>query len=515
MSHLRPAQRPRQRAVGQCPRRASHGIALCAAAIAALFALPTHAEILRVGTSGDYPPFSHAISETEYEGFDIDVARRFAADHGYEIEFVRFRWSRLEAQLAAGRFDIAMSGITLRPQRSLVGSYSHPVIESGVVALVTEDSPIGDIAHLGRPGLRIGVNAGGHLESVARAQFPNAVLIAIDDNSAIAPALLELGIDAAITDTLEAPVWQQQVPGARTFGPFSRDRKAYLVHPDRRDLARQLDRWLIARELDGSLSRIRREHFGAELKGPTALPIDALAAAIDERLALMPWVLASKRANAQPILMPSQERRVRETMLAAVRRAETAAGRIPWPEAELLQTIEMQIQVARRVQSLAGRDEDFEPEKIYDLDTELRPAIARISDRIAETLAVLPPDSAEWRVRSAINGGLRSPWVEDAMKRDIAESLLRLLAAARAQAQQPPSDALAPGSPAAPGAAPPFVQTPVGSAAPPYTLSPVGSAEPAFTRTPVGSAELRFLQTPAGSAAPPFTRTEAGTAGTQ
>ncbi|HSG90170.1 MAG TPA: transporter substrate-binding domain-containing protein, partial [Pseudomonadales bacterium] len=68
--------------------------------------------VLRVGTSGDYPPFSRA-----GEGFDVDVAKRLARDLGMRIEWVPFRWPELERRLRAGDFDVVMSGVTWRPER--------------------------------------------------------------------------------------------------------------------------------------------------------------------------------------------------------------------------------------------------------------------------------------------------------------------------------------------------------------------------------------------------------------
>ena len=45
---------------------------------------------LRVGTTGDFNPMSFKDpGSNEYQGFDIDVAKQFAADMEVEIEFRR------------------------------------------------------------------------------------------------------------------------------------------------------------------------------------------------------------------------------------------------------------------------------------------------------------------------------------------------------------------------------------------------------------------------------------------
>src|SRR5882724_3538783 len=57
-------------------------------------ALPTAKPVLRVGTSGDYPPFS-----IDGRGFDVDVARELGRSLGVRIEWVRFRWPDLAAAI--------------------------------------------------------------------------------------------------------------------------------------------------------------------------------------------------------------------------------------------------------------------------------------------------------------------------------------------------------------------------------------------------------------------------------
>ena len=75
-------------------------------------------DLLRVGTSGDYAPFS-VLEDGHYAGYDVELARRFADAHDLELQFVPFVWSNLRSDLEAGRFDLAMSGVTIRKDRSL------------------------------------------------------------------------------------------------------------------------------------------------------------------------------------------------------------------------------------------------------------------------------------------------------------------------------------------------------------------------------------------------------------
>src|SRR5437762_12606401 len=86
-----------------------------AAAIALLAAACLHprpeAPPLRVGTSGNYPPFSLA-RDGRLKGLDVEVARRFAHDGGRRLELVPLPSPELMRDLAAGRFHLAMGGVT-------------------------------------------------------------------------------------------------------------------------------------------------------------------------------------------------------------------------------------------------------------------------------------------------------------------------------------------------------------------------------------------------------------------
>jgi cyclohexadienyl dehydratase len=395
---------------------------------------------LRVGTSGDYPPFSAGDPATfdGVDGFDVVVARAYAEERGLALRFVPFRWPALLADLAADRFDLAASGVTVRPERSLAGRFSVPLAESAALVLAHGHLPVDNLDELDQRRFRIGVNAGGHLERVARARFRRATLVSIPENQGVLRSLQELDVDAVVTDTLEAPVWERQVEDVRRLGPFTRDRKALLVRPEQGDLAADLDRWLMEREADGSLSRLRRRWLAGTRSRPLAAPLEALVAASDERLALMPWVLAAKRRDVLPIADPVREKRVIEAGVAAVARAAEEAGRPAPPEDAVRAFYRAQIDAAKQVQLRAGRAEDFTPpEPIPDLEGELRPALIRIGERIATLLVALPEDLDEARVVRTCHDGLRSPWLDDSSEGQLARAFVAIAKAPRS----PPEEA--------------------------------------------------------------------------
>src|SRR5690349_5946216 len=65
---------------------------------------------LRVGTSGDYAPFSVRREDGALGGFDVELAERLASDLGLSLRWVPFRWPELSARMSAGEFDVVMGG---------------------------------------------------------------------------------------------------------------------------------------------------------------------------------------------------------------------------------------------------------------------------------------------------------------------------------------------------------------------------------------------------------------------
>jgi cyclohexadienyl dehydratase len=392
--------------------------------------------VLRVGVSGDYPPFSLLTGEDPivFEGFDVAVARAYAEERGRVLILERFRWPDLIRDLEADRFDLAMSGVTIVPERSAMGRFSVPVVETGAVVLARQPERFPDLAALNRSIIRIGVNAGGYLERVAETQFRRATVVAIPDNAAVLDALLSQDVHAVLTDTAEASLWREAAEGVKLLGPLTRDRKAYLVRADRPGLAADLDRWLLEREADGSLGALRRRHLGENAGPAVATPLDALLAAVDERLALMPIVGVAKRREGIALVVERREATVLAAAVEAVGEA-AAAAKMPPPSRDLVRAaFRAQIEAAKQVQWAAIKDSRYErPEVVPGVDEVLRPALLRIGEKIARLIVALPQGLDREAVRAAARDQLRTARLTETSKHAIADSIANLSQAPRTQ----------------------------------------------------------------------------------
>ncbi len=344
---------------------------------------------LRAATSGDYPPLS-SWTGAQPEGFAPSLVGAFAAHEHVPVVWSRFRWPDLSSGITSDRFVLAADGITVRPERSIVGRFTIPIARGGAVLLLRRPSwappEARDLQALDRADLRIVVNAGGHLERVTRRLFHAATITAIPDNASVRNALARREADAAMTNTFEAPRWSAGLEGIDAIGPLTNDTTALFLRADESELEERIDAWLLDEEASGRLGALRAKTLGTT--APVAEPVSALVAATAERLALMPFVAAAKKVSGQTVEDTAQEERVLAAARASVAKA-AAAHRVPAPPVVAIDTFfRAQIELAKTVQDRAPTPLDAK----YSLAEQLRPAIARISARMAFLVVRLPRD---------------------------------------------------------------------------------------------------------------------------
>lgn len=381
--------------------------------------LAAESGVLRVGISGSYPPFAQlpkvvvpqvvdltqpsALTPApapQPSGFDVDIARQFAAASHRKVEFVPFEWPQLAELVQRGSIDLAMSGITLRADRALLGRFSRPYLATGAVAVVraTAADRAAHIDWLDAPEIKLAVNRGGYLEKLARSRFASASLVLVDDNRDLPQMVVDGQVDAALAERFEAQAWQAR--GLRVTPTFTTDLKAYWGAPGAAAVVAELDDWLAARERDGWLDRQRQKWFGsASHQDVNASCVAAVRARLAMRLDLMPYVAAAKRAAGQLVEDPAQEARVLQSAREAAQRHQLSPDRVAELFRHLIEAAKL-IQVQAMMQGggdLAAPTLVSVRESLMFESAELIAELARCRGRLEDlagrplTSSVLPP----------------------------------------------------------------------------------------------------------------------------
>lgn len=345
---------------------------------------------LRVGTSGDYAPFSTRDAAGTARGFDTEIAAALAQDLGFELEWVSFRWPTLQAQLQNREFDLAMSGVTWQPTRAVTGYLTRAVARGGPCVLGDERAA------------RVAVNRGGVLEAWARVHFAGRELVTVDANQTL-PELLASGrAGAIVTDSFERQAFER--PGWSVRCEPALARKVYWLAPDRLELATPIEGWLRANS--ARIQSAQQRWFGEQLR------LDALGHLTDmlaRRMAFMPLVAGAKAKLGMPIEDLPREQLVLDSAAASARK-------VGLPEAATRAFFGLQIELSKAVQRRSS-----EPPTL-DLAQQIRPALNELGDRILAAMAEAR-SAGQLANCSLADLDLLSPWLNEGELQQLRDSL--------------------------------------------------------------------------------------------
>jgi chorismate mutase-like protein len=144
--------------------------------------------VLRVGSPGDYKPFTYRSGPTgAFIGLDIALASDLAKSLGVRLQVVPTPWASLMRDLADDRFDVAIGGVSVSLQRQKKAWFSIPYLRDGktLIARCEDAARYASLADIDRPEVRLIVNPGGTNERFARANAPHAKLTVHADNVTI------------------------------------------------------------------------------------------------------------------------------------------------------------------------------------------------------------------------------------------------------------------------------------------------------------------------------------------
>jgi cyclohexadienyl dehydratase len=190
---------------------------------------------LRVGTTGDYAPFSLE-QDGKLSGADIELAESLAKQLGVTPVFVRTSWGALLEDLHADRFDLAIGGVSVTPARAAVAAFSVPYSSGGktILSRCEDAKRFRGLAAVDRRGVRVIVNPGGTNEQYVRSNIRRASVVVFPDNRGVFEEIRARRADVMITDDVEVELQtHRHADLCRAFsGTLTRADKAVLMPRD-------------------------------------------------------------------------------------------------------------------------------------------------------------------------------------------------------------------------------------------------------------------------------------------
>ncbi|MCM2272473.1 MAG: basic amino acid ABC transporter substrate-binding protein [candidate division Zixibacteria bacterium] len=220
--------------------------------------------VLRVGTDATYPPFETVDTETgEPVGFDIDLITEIAKLNGWKPEFIITPFDGMIPGLQGEKYDVAISSITITPERSAVVDFSTPYYTAGqIVAVPLNDTSISGIADLA--GKRVGVQLGTTGEMMA--QKTEGLEVFSYDN--IGAAFIDMSngnLDAVLNDFPTTQAYIRSHASARTVGEIlSKEQYGIALRKGSEELRAKINQALESLKASGRYREIHLKWFDTE-----------------------------------------------------------------------------------------------------------------------------------------------------------------------------------------------------------------------------------------------------------
>jgi ABC-type amino acid transport substrate-binding protein len=217
---------------------------------------------LKVGLSGDQPPFNSKDRDGGLMGLEVDLAELLALSLRADVEYVTRPFPELLDALTAGDVDIVMSGMAITPKRSLEATFVGPYLLSGK-SILTKSSTLAaakDAGDINRAGVKLAALASSTSAEFIELVLPEATLVAVPDYDTAVNKLLAGEVDAMVADMPICVITAMRHPNqnlATLTKPLTVEPVGVAVPANDPQLQSIIDTYLDAYEATGILPALR------------------------------------------------------------------------------------------------------------------------------------------------------------------------------------------------------------------------------------------------------------------
>ena len=221
---------------------------------------------LRVATTIEGKPFDY-LKNGQFCGYDADFIFRFAQEYGYALEIDTMDFGALLPSLASGRYDLAISSITVTEERKESVLFSDIYCTSPIImAVLGDDTSRNTVQTLADyENAAIGIMTGSSHEGTVKKYFPNAERVYFNNLADMSIAVEQGKIDCYIEDApfVTALIWEgvnfkcieEAVSHVENGFIFPQGESTYLRE--------QINSFLSEAKADGTIEQLKRKWMGA------------------------------------------------------------------------------------------------------------------------------------------------------------------------------------------------------------------------------------------------------------
>ena len=214
---------------------------------------------LHFATSAEYPPFEY-MDHGELKGFDVDVAKLIAKELGKEAVFDNMQFSSILPAVSFGQADMAISTITITPERNKNLDFSTPYYFESMSAVFKKEQPIHSTSELAHK--KLACQLGTTMEIWTKKYVPTAELTSMNNNNQAIEALKAGHVEVVIMDGAQGLVFSEKNPGL-SYTLIAQSEDGYgIALPKNSPLTPQVNQALKKLQASGAIEKLKQQWLG-------------------------------------------------------------------------------------------------------------------------------------------------------------------------------------------------------------------------------------------------------------
>lgn len=126
--------------------------------------------VIKVVTDGESPPMSFVDERGELTGIDIDVIRQIGESQGFKVEIHRDAFTNIFSGLESGKYQIAISSLSLTPERASKYGYSDTYLHNPPIIMHNQPADVDELHEIKL--LRVATTGGTMFTTIAEELKP-------------------------------------------------------------------------------------------------------------------------------------------------------------------------------------------------------------------------------------------------------------------------------------------------------------------------------------------------------
>lgn len=259
-----------------------------------------------VGVSMDYPPFEYIDQNFVADGFDIAMISELGKQLDLPMDVKNYSFNGLYNALQTGQIDIAVSAITVTPEREAILLFSDVYLTGSSAALAAPGSPLIISQPTQLPAYRVGVQQGSVFDSymtqnfVATNLMPATMLYRFLKPEDAVNSLVANQIDLVLMDSAAADIFIQKNNLKLAGTGIVPQRYAIAMPLNSPVLQENLNEALRKLNNNGTLGKLIQKYLNIDPN--TVLP----PSCIDDMAYVADVTYDDKNMTAPPIVSPNQ-----------------------------------------------------------------------------------------------------------------------------------------------------------------------------------------------------------------